>query len=83
MAPKWSRTPVAAVVYSDAQAWISELAQRRGAKVVRGAQTVLYGILEDAVRDRRIASNPGAQGEAPTDRETAQRLPHRGSSYTR
>ena len=58
VAPKWSRTAVANVVYTDVQAWVSEVGQRRGAKVVRGAQAVLYGILEDAVRDRRIASNP-------------------------
>lgn len=63
--PRWSRTPVANVVYSDVQAWVSEMAQRRGPKVVRGAQAVLYGILEDAVRDRRIASNPAHKVKLP------------------
>jgi len=65
VAPKWSRTAVANVVYTDVAAWVSELGQRRGAKVVRGAQAVLYGILEDAVRDRRIASNPAHRVKLP------------------
>lgn len=63
--PKWSRFPVADVMFTDVQAWIAMLSQRRGAKVVRGAQAVLYGILEDAVRDRRIASNPARGVKLP------------------
>ncbi len=63
--PRWSRTAVAGVMFTDVQAWISDLAQRRGAKVVRGAQAVLFGILEDAVRDRRIASNPARGVKLP------------------
>ncbi|MCI4675285.1 tyrosine-type recombinase/integrase [Candidatus Mycolicibacterium alkanivorans] len=56
--PVWARTQLSAVSYSTVQAWTSELAQRRGAKVVRYAHGVLYGICEDAVRDSRLASNP-------------------------
>lgn len=63
--PKWSKTPVAGVVYSDVQAWVSELARTRGAKTVRSAHSVLFSILEDAVRDRRIPSNPARGVKLP------------------
>ena len=63
--PQWARTAVADVTYSEVQAWISDLAQRRGAKTVRSAHGVLFGILEDAVRDRRIASNPARGVKLP------------------
>lgn len=65
VAPTWSHTPIANVLYTDVQAWVSALAQRRGAKVVRSAHAVLAGILEDAVRDRRIASNPARGVKLP------------------
>ena len=56
--PRWKRTPVVNVAYSDVQAWVSDLAVIRGAKTVQSAWSVLHSILDDAVRDRRIASNP-------------------------
>lgn len=56
--PRWYRTPVANVLPTDIKAWVSELAQRRGAKVVRAAHAVMFAILADAVLDRRIGSNP-------------------------
>ncbi len=65
VSPKWERTAIGNVVFSDVQAWTSELAQRRGAKVVRAAHAVLSGILEDAVRDRRISSNPARGVKLP------------------
>lgn len=63
--PQWGRTPAANVMFTGVQAWVSDLSQHRGAKVVRGAHAVLYGILEDAVRDRRIASNPARGVKLP------------------
>ncbi|MDO0975979.1 site-specific integrase [Mycolicibacterium frederiksbergense] len=63
--PVWGRTPVSGVAYSAVQAWVSGMAQRRGAKVVRAAHAVLYGILENAVRDRRISSNPARGVKLP------------------
>lgn len=65
VAPRWSRTPLVNIRYSDVQAWVSDLAGRRGAKVVRAAHAVLSGILEDAVRDRRLASNPARGVKLP------------------
>lgn len=63
--PRWRNTPVSRVAYSDVQAWISELSRTRGAKLVRSAHSVLFGILEDAVRDRRIPSNPASGVKLP------------------
>lgn len=63
--PRWSRTPVGNIVFTDVQGWIAELGQVRGAKVVRFANAVLSSILEDAVRDRRIASNPARGVKLP------------------
>ena len=63
--PRWARTPVANVMFTDVQGWIAALSQQRGAKTVRYAHAVLYGILEDAVRDRRIGSNPAHKVKLP------------------
>lgn len=63
--PRWSETPLSNVLFSDVQGWLSALAQRRGAQVVRTAHSVLARILEDAVRDRRIASNPARGVKLP------------------
>lgn len=63
--PAWGRTSVSKVTFSAVQAWVSGMAQHRGAKVVRAAHAVLYGILESAVRDRRISSNPARGVKLP------------------
>lgn len=63
--PRWAGTAIAKVLYSDVQAWVSDLSSRRGAKVVRSAHAVLAAILEDAVRDRLIASNPARGVKLP------------------
>ena len=63
--PRWARTAIAKVRFSDVQAWVSDLSSRRGAKVVRAAHAVLAAILEDAVRDRLIVSNPARGVKLP------------------
>ncbi|MCB0931641.1 MAG: tyrosine-type recombinase/integrase [Mycobacterium sp.] len=59
--PHWARWPVSEVMPSDIKAWVAELAQRRGAKVVRAAHAVMFSILEDAKDDGRIGSNPATK----------------------
>jgi integrase len=56
--PRWGRTPIAEVLFSDVQAWVSDLSVRRGPVIVETAYSVLRRILDDAVRDRMLASNP-------------------------
>lgn len=55
--PRWRDVRVSEVVYSDVQAWVSELATKRGAVIVQTAHSVLARILDDAVRDRVLAAN--------------------------
>jgi len=56
VAPRWSRVRVADVTYSDVQAWVS--AQKGSPTTVLRTYGVLASILDVAVRDRRISSNP-------------------------
>jgi integrase len=56
--PRWGTVRLSDVRYSDVQAWVSGLATRRGPSIVRTAHSVLARILDDAVRDRMLASNP-------------------------
>ncbi|MCV7010362.1 tyrosine-type recombinase/integrase [Mycobacterium gordonae] len=55
--PRWAHVRVSEIVYSDVQAWVSELATKRGAVIVQTAHSVLARILDDAVRDRMITAN--------------------------
>ena len=56
--PVWGNRQVGQIRYSDVQEWVSELSGRRGATTVLRAYGVLAGILDVALRDRRIPSNP-------------------------
>jgi integrase len=53
---EWCR--VDEVRYSQVQAWVTQLAERRGATSVLRAHGVLAGILDVAVKDRRLSINP-------------------------
>lgn len=55
--PRWRDVRVSEVVFSDVQAWVSELATKRGTVIVQTAHSVLARILDDAVRDRMITAN--------------------------
>ncbi|OBJ74695.1 integrase [Mycobacterium gordonae] len=57
VSPRWRDVRVSEVVYSDVQAWVSELATKRGAVIVQTAHSALARILDDAVRDRVIVAN--------------------------
>lgn len=63
--PKWSRVRVSDVAHTDVQAWVSEIAARRGPVIVQTAYSVLARILDDAVRDRRLAANPARGVKLP------------------
>lgn len=56
--PKWERRAVGSIRHSEVRAWTSELAKTHSPTTVRRAHEVLAGILDVALRDRRIASNP-------------------------
>ena len=65
VAPRWGATPIVAVRFSDVQAWVSDLAAKRGPSIVRTAYSVLARILDDCVRDRMLASNPARGVKLP------------------
>ena len=56
--PRWGTVSVGEVRHSDVQAWVSELSALRGPSTVLRVYGVLAGVLDVAVRDRRILSNP-------------------------
>ena len=59
--------PYASPIFAtrEVQAWVSELSSKRGASVVQTAYSVLARILDDAVRDRLLASNPARGVKLP------------------
>jgi integrase len=63
--PRWGTTPLAEIRYSDVQAWVSALASKRGPVIVETAASVLRRILDDAVRDKMLASNPARGVKLP------------------
>lgn len=56
--PRWGALPVGRVRHSDVQAWVTKLSTERGPTTVLRCYGVLASILDVAVRDRRILSNP-------------------------
>jgi integrase len=64
--PRWRRVPLAAVEFEDVQAWIAELVTTglSGAHV-RKIHFVLAGVLQLAVKGRRLSANPAKGVELP------------------
>lgn len=56
--PVWGGVAIGDIRHSEVQSWISKLSANRGATTVLRAYGVLAGILDVAVRDRRLSSNP-------------------------
>jgi hypothetical protein len=63
--PRWGGVRIADIRFSDVQAWVSELSRTRGPVIVRFAHAVLARTLDDAVRDRLLASNPARGVKLP------------------
>lgn len=57
--PRWGTTKVSQVEFTDIQAWVTSLSTSgSSATTVKRALGVLNGILGDAMRDKRLTSNP-------------------------
>jgi hypothetical protein len=56
--PVWGTTRVADVDFGAVELWIAAMGKTSGATVVIRAYGVLAGILDDAVKARRLAANP-------------------------
>lgn len=74
VAPMWGHRELSSIQRSEVQAWVADLASRRSRSVVVRSLGVLAGILDIAVDDRRLSSNP-ARG--------VRNLPQRGSGRRR
>jgi integrase len=57
--PRWGTVPIAAVDVLGVEAWVAELLrQGLGAGIVRKAASILGMVMGDAVKGKRIATNP-------------------------
>jgi integrase len=63
--PRWGHTRVSDIRFTAVQAWVSQLATKRGPVVVQTACSVLARILDDAVQDGLLASNPARNVKLP------------------
>ncbi|MBX3100709.1 MAG: site-specific integrase [Salinibacterium sp.] len=63
--PSWGSRRVSEILHSDVQSWITIWGNGRSATTVLRAYGVLAGILDVAVRDRRIAVNPARDVKLP------------------
>lgn len=63
--PRWKDVYVADLQHTAVREWVADLSSRRGASTVRRAHNMLSLVLEDAVRDRRIARNPAKNVPLP------------------
>ena len=64
--PRWGRSRMADVEHSGVQQWVSDMTQRgSGATTVIRAYGVLAAILDEAVKDKLLASNPARGVKLP------------------
>ncbi len=61
--PKWGARRIADIRQSEVQSWVAQL--KLSASSVAHAHTVLAGILDDAVSDRRLTTNPARGVKLP------------------
>ncbi|HLS34377.1 MAG TPA: tyrosine-type recombinase/integrase, partial [Brevibacterium sp.] len=73
--PVWGESRVGDITPDQVQEWVNRLAQNRSASVVIRARGVLAGILDRAVRARKIVTNPARDEslELPRKKKAASR----------
>jgi integrase len=73
--PHWSTVPLSGVAHADVVVWVASMrSDGLSASRVRQAYHLLHSMLDAAVRDRRLASNPAAGVDLP-------RLPRKERRY--
>ena len=65
VAPRWAGARIIDVRYSAVQAWVADMFTKRGPSSVATAYGILARILDDAVKDRMLASNPARGVKLP------------------
>lgn len=68
--PRWGGWEVANIRHTDVRAWVVELTKTTGATVTIRTFGVLASILDDAVYDGRVSSNPARIGRVGLPRKT-------------
>ena len=63
--PRWGGVQITNIKFSAVQLWLTELGDLRGPTTVKRALGILSGILEIAVRDRRLHANPCLGARTP------------------
>lgn len=63
--PEWGSRQIGSIKPSHVQAWVTELDQSQSAKSIATIVGVLQGVLDTAVKDRKIASNPAREVSIP------------------
>lgn len=63
--PIWGDREIASIQPSEVQTWVAELSSNRSATLVKRALSVLAGILDVAVTDRRLPRNPAKGAQTP------------------
>lgn len=63
--PRWGKVPVGDVRHSDVQTWVTSLSAGKSATTVLRAFGVLAGILDVAVKDRRVPVNVARGSRLP------------------
>lgn len=63
--PRWGKVPVGDVRHSDVQTWVTSLSADKSATTVLRAFGVLAGILDVAVKDRRVPVNVARGSRLP------------------
>lgn len=69
--PAWGARTIGSIRHSEVQTWVSTI--RGGSTTVRRAHSVLAGILDGAVQDRRLARNVARDVDLPTKTKSAPR----------
>jgi integrase len=70
--PRWGSIRLSDIDLADVESWIADLRRKRGATTVIRSYGVLAGILDDAVKSRRLRVNP-ARGVENLPRKTTKR----------
>ncbi|WP_315770186.1 tyrosine-type recombinase/integrase [Rhodococcoides kroppenstedtii] len=63
--PRWSGRHLGSIKHSEVAQWVAEMSALHGPVTVRRSHALLAGILDEAVRDRRLASNPARGVKLP------------------
>lgn len=79
--PAWGTRRVGTIRHTEVAAWIAELSVDRSATTVKRCHGVLASILDGAVRDRRLQSNPAREVKTPEGSE-AEGIPYASAGRT-